>query len=122
MCMCMCQVLDTLHLTYDSIDSADDRAMNVLIMLGMALVYKVHGHCICAHCVCAALHEHCIRTLYIRTACVCACCMCALHILCMALALKVVFVLVLSRTVEQSDSPKEHLTKATTANAAQQYV
>ena len=35
-----CQVLDTLHFTYDSVDSADDRVMNVLIMLGMALVYK----------------------------------------------------------------------------------
>ena len=35
-----CQVLDTLHLTYDSVDSADDRVMNVLILLGMAFVYK----------------------------------------------------------------------------------
>ena len=40
-CMCTaCQVLDTLHFTYDPLDSADDRVMNVLIMLGMALVYK----------------------------------------------------------------------------------
>ena len=41
-----------------------------------------------------------------------------LHIHCMALALKVAFVLVLGRTVEQSDSPKKRMTKATTANAA----
>ena len=40
---CSWQVLDTLHFTYDSIGSADDRVMNVLIMLGMALVFKVHG-------------------------------------------------------------------------------
>ena len=43
-----------------------------------------------------------------------------LHMHCMALALKAAFVLVLWRTVEQSDSPKERLTKATTANAAQE--
>ena len=39
---------------------------------------------------------------------------------CMTLALKVAFVLVLWRTVEQSDSPKKRLTKATTANAVQE--
>jgi len=66
------QVLDTLHFAYESLDSADDRVMNVLIMLGMALV------------------------------------------------LKVAFVLVLWRTVEQSDSPKQQTTKATAANAAQE--
>ena len=40
---CSWQVLDTLHFTFNSIGSADDRVMNVLIMLGMALVFKVHG-------------------------------------------------------------------------------
>jgi ABC-type multidrug transport system ATPase subunit len=53
------QVLETLHFAYESLDSADDRVMDVLIMLGMALV------------------------------------------------LKLAFVLVLWRTVEQSDSPKQ---------------
>ena len=37
-----CQMLDTIHLFYDAVDAGDDRVMNVLIMLGMALVYKVH--------------------------------------------------------------------------------
>jgi|NorSeaMetagenome_1021524.scaffolds.fasta_scaffold257662_1 hypothetical protein len=41
-----------------------------------------------------------------------------MHIHCMALALKVAFVLVLGRTVVQSDSPKKRMTEATTANAA----
>ena len=94
-------------------------------MLGMALVFRVHVTITYAHCV-YALHEHCIRTLYTRIACAFACARaCArahytLHMHCMTLALKVAFVLVLWRTVEQSDSPKERLTKATTANAAQE--
>ena len=33
-------MLDTIHLFYDAVDAGDDRVMNVLIMLGMALVYK----------------------------------------------------------------------------------
>jgi len=35
------QVLDTLHLAYEGLDSADDRIMNVLIMIGLVLVFKV---------------------------------------------------------------------------------
>ena len=66
------QVLETLHFAYESLGSGDDRVMDVLILLGMALV------------------------------------------------LKVAFVLVLWRTVEQSDSPKQQTTKATAANAAQE--
>ena len=63
-------MLDTLHFAYESLDSADDRLMNVLIMIGMALVLKVG------------------------------------------------FVLVLWRTVEQSDLPKERPAKATGSAAA----
>ena len=57
-------MLDTLHFAYESLDSADDRVMDVLIMLGMALV------------------------------------------------LKLAFVLVLWRTVEQSDAPKQPAARA----------
>ena len=65
-------MLDTLHFAYESLGSDDDRVMDVLILLGMALV------------------------------------------------LKVAFVLVLWRTVEQSDSPKQQTTKATAANATKE--
>ena len=58
-----CQVLNTLHFTYDSVDSADDRVMNVLIMLGMALVYKVH----------------CMSTAYTHMMCMCMCMHMCMH-------------------------------------------
>jgi hypothetical protein len=58
------QVLETLHFAYESLGSEDERLMDVMILLGMALV------------------------------------------------LKVAFVFVLWRKVEQSDSPKERAAKA----------
>ena len=57
-------MLGTLHFAYESLDSADERVMDVLIMLGMALV------------------------------------------------LKLAFVLVLWRAVEQSDAPKQPAARA----------
>ena len=68
------QVVDTLHLTFESVDSADDRVMDVLIMLGMVIV------------------------------------------------LKLAFIFVLWRTVEQSDSPKQPTAKARAAMAAQEEI
>ena len=35
------QVLSTLHLTYESLDSADDRLMDFIIMLSMGLGFKL---------------------------------------------------------------------------------
>ena len=34
------QVLDTLHFVYETLDSADNRIMNVLVMVGMVLAFK----------------------------------------------------------------------------------